>query len=243
MLEWSFPDTASNPVMKKYLPYIAVGLLMLCLPAIGSAEGRYGNPFYISGAGTFVVPSDSDLASNNGGTNTALQAVSAQSELSTGFGGSAAVGLFIKRRFRIEFEYAHKSADIDQVILTPPAGTMMIPSQGEMSINSFMANVAFDYRNSSRITPYLGTGIGLGLVDFQNPTFTTGGVTIPGSTDNDVAFAFQLFGGVSYWIDPQIVGFVGYKYLNTGDPTIGIVTPSIDTHNFELGLRYYFSRP
>lgn len=236
------PDKAVNPIMKKYFPYLIA--ILLCLSLVSESwAGRRGNPFYVSASGALVIPQDSDLESNNGATNTALQAAEAQSELSTGLGVSAAMGLFFKRRFRVEFEYAYKSADIDQVNLTVPAGSTVIPSQGEMSINTFMANAAFDFRNSSRFSPYLGTGIGVGLVDFQNPTFTTGGVTIPTSTENDIGFAFQLFGGVNYWINPQVVGFLGYKYLSVSDPTIGIVTPSIDTHNFELGIRYYFSRP
>ncbi|QPJ61484.1 MAG: porin family protein [Candidatus Nitronauta litoralis] len=229
--------------MKKYVPYIVAIFLCFSLASESWGARRNGNPFYVSAAGALVIPQDSELTSGNGATNTALQAAEAESELSTGLGVNAAIGLFFKRRFRVEFEYAYKSADIDQVNLTLPAGNTVVPSQGDMSINTFMANAAFDFRNSSRISPYLGAGLGVGLVDFQNPTFTTGGVTIPSSTDNDMGFAYQLFGGVNYWINPQVVGFLGYKYMSVSDPTIGMVTPSIDTHNFELGIRYYFSRP
>lgn len=229
--------------MKKFFPYICLILLVLGLSENGWAAKRKGNPFYVSAAGALVVPQDSVLGSSNAATHTALRGAKAQFDLSTGLGGSVAMGLFFKRRFRLEFEYAYKSADIEAITGNVAGATVNIPVQGDVSINSFMANAAFDFRNSSRFSPYLGAGAGIGIVDFENPTFTTAGVTVPASSANDAVFAFQLFGGVSYWVTSQVVGFVGYKYLSTGDPTIQTITSTIDTHNFELGIRYYFSRP
>lgn len=238
------PDKTDNSVMKIFFSYIVVGLLCLSLPSESWSAKRRGNPFYVSAAGALVVPQDAELGANDPAVNSLIQSSNLQFELSTGLGANAAVGLFFKRRFRLEFEYAYKSVDIDQITGNVVGGpSVSVPVQGDLGINTFMANAAFDFRNSGRISPYLGAGIGAGLIDFENPTFTTAGVTVGASSDNDMVFAFQLFGGVSYWVNPQIVGFVGYKYLSTADPTIQGITSTIDAHNFELGIRYYFSRP
>lgn len=238
------PDKADNSVMKNFFSYIIVGMLCLSLPSESWSAKRRGNPFYVSAAGALVVPQSSDLGSSDPAVDTTIQNSNLQLDFSTGMGANAAVGLFFKRRFRVEFEYAYKSVDIDEITGNIAGGpSVSVPVMGDISINTFMANAVFDFRNSSRFSPYLGAGIGAGHIDFENPSFTTLGVNVNASSDSDLVFAFQLFGGISYWVNPQIVGFAGYKYMSTSDPTIQTITSTIDTHNFELGIRYYFSRP
>ncbi len=224
--------------------FIVACLLSLVLIIPGLARAQNGSPFYISGAGAFSLVQDSEIGSKDAPTDATLRSADTKLELDSGLGLSAAVGVVLKKRFRIEFEYGYKNADATAISLNTPAGAnVQFPVAGDLSIHAFMLNGAFDFRNKSRFTPFLGVGIGLAAVDFDNPTFTTSGVTIPASSNSNNVFAYQLFGGVGYWISSQVVAFLGYKYFATADPEFTLTRATIDAHNFELGIRYYFSRP
>ena len=222
-----------------------IACLFLVFSSIpGVAWAQNGSPFYISGAGAFSLIQDPEIGSKDPSTDAVLQSADTKLELDSGLGASAAIGVVIKKRFRAEFEYGYKKADATNISLNTPAGTnVKFPVAGDLSIHSFMLNGAFDFRNKSRFTPYLGVGIGLAAVDIENPTFTTAGVTIPADDNGNIVFAYQLLGGVGYWITSQFVAFLDYKYLGTADPEFTMTTATIGSHNFEVGLRYYFSRP
>ncbi len=217
--------------------------LLFAVPGNALAGPIRGNPFYFSGAGSLVVTQDSDLGSTDPATDAVLRGASAQTEQDSGLGATAAAGLVFKRLWRLELEYGYRETDVDKVSAVQNGVKVELPVVGEFAMNTMMANVALDFRNASRFAPYLGAGIGLGLVEFSNPAFTTAGIPISAGSDDDAVFAYQLFGGVGYWVHPQVIGYAGYKYLGTGDARFTTTTATIDTHNFELGLRFYLSRP
>lgn len=229
--------------MKLFKPILIFLTLALLVPVQSFAGSFRGNPFYFSAGGTFVVPQDSDLGSADPATDAVLNSNNVQMEIDGGLGARAAAGLVLKRRFRMEFEYGYRKTDLDKVSAESGGVKVEVPVAGDFSMNTLMVNGVFDFRNASRFTPYLGAGIGMGLVEVSNPAFTTLGVTVPSGSEDDEVFVYQLYGGVGYWILPQLLGYAEYRYMGSGDAKFNTTFATIDTHNFELGLRFYLGRP
>lgn len=223
-------------------------ILTLLMPVQSFAGSFRGNPFYFSVGGAYVVMEDSKNGSVDPFLNGFLKQNDFTFEFEDGMGATTAAGLVLKRRFRVEFEYGYREVSPEQSSILNPPG--IIPNrwvdslEGDLSIQTLMVNGSFDFRNSSRFTPYVGAGLGMGLVELSDLAVTTfANVPITFPDGDDEVFAYQLYAGVGYWIFPQLIGYAEYRYLGTGDANLNNDIYTIDTHNFELGLRFYLGRP
>ena len=104
----------------------------------------------------------------------------------------------------------------------------------EMTFNSttLLANVYYDFHNSTAFTPYVGAGLGLAFNYF--------GVDWKRQTN----FAWQVGAGVAYAINENIAVDVAYRYLDLGytqvDSYAGDAGIRPYNHEFMLGLRFGF---
>jgi len=116
-----------------------------------------------------------------------------------------------------------------------------------------LANAYVDLPTVFCITPYVGGGIGmasisvLGLKDVNVPN---GGVAY--ATDNtDTNFAWAVYGGLAYDVNPSVTLDLSYRYLDMGDASSGRVTAydnsssyagvdinDIHSHDVMLGVRW-----
>lgn len=132
------------------------------------------------------------------------------------------------RNLRFEGEFAYDQSDFDTAGQT----------NAELTSTRFMANVLHQWPLSgrlARLSPYVGGGIGVALVEADGA----------GLSDNDdTIFVYQVRAGVSYALNPELQVSVGYRYLGAEDPTFGDASGrfSVDyrAHAAELGLRYDF---
>jgi opacity protein-like surface antigen len=97
-------------------------------------------------------------------------------------------------------------------------------SESDSSIGNvpLMGNIILKFPNQSRLVPYAGAGAGVSFVWFdahtiQVPTGGGGFDTVDGS-DSDAVFAWQVFGGLKYEINPNMSLGLGYKYLHADSP-------------------------
>lgn len=84
------------------------------------------------------------------------------------------------------------------------------------------ANAYWDFRNSTRFTPYVGGGIGAAFV---------------GSESN---FAWNVGTGIGYDITDDLKATLGYRYVDFGKVEDRDMKGSFQAHEATLGLRYTF---
>jgi opacity protein-like surface antigen len=160
-----------------------------------------------------------------------------------GYGWGANVGYRITPEIRAEFEFARRESDTDKVIVTNPIPPGTVSSQRS---TSYMANVYYDFINSTSYIPYLGAGLGMSKVNAPIYYVAGGQSTML----KEWTMSYQFMAGISYKLDldlnPIVFNF-GYRYFTGQDMEVNIngsngakATYFNDSHNLELGGRFYF---
>lgn len=230
--------------MKSLLSLLLAFIVFLPTSSFGKSRSSGSIPLYISAAGSFSLIQDSSLGSPDPFFDNIAKSQDTQHEFETGYGVTIAAGLLLKKRLRIEIEYGYKGFDGENETFVVNSVPQATPLNTEYSINSFLINTVFDWRNSSRFTPYIGVGLGFGFVETFDPATTFLGINVPEIESGDSAVAYQFMAGVNYWITRSLIGFLGYKYFATDDLVVGFITlEGIESHNLEAGLRFFFSGP
>ncbi len=147
-----------------------------------------------------------------------------------GFGMSGALGYRFSRFFRADLELAFRSHAIDEY---RPAGGPDLGLDGIVSSGALLANAYMDVPTGTRLTPYIGGGIGAGYVALDSDDRSI----LDDETDG--VFAYQAAAGVQVRFTPLVSLFGGYRYFATTDPDLGRKT-EYRTHNLDAGLRFDF---
>lgn len=137
-------------------------------------------------------------------------------EMDTGFGLAVALGKKFNNRFRGEIEYTFKKYEFADI------------ADEDARTHTMMFNMLYDIESGSDITPYLGGGLGVGwLEEFDGSEF-----------------AYQFLAGINYAVTERADLILGYRYAGMTDADKDIdgvnLSASVDTHNFEFGVRYSF---
>ena len=103
-------------------------------------------------------------------------------------------------------------------------GTALNNQVGQLGI---MANLYYDFMPASVITPYIGAGVGLGLVDSN---------TSLGST----VFAYQGILGLGWNVDTNFRVNLDGRYYGTSNPTINGQQWTNNNFSVMLGLQFKF---
>jgi opacity protein-like surface antigen len=128
-------------------------------------------------------------------------------DLGGGAAWSAAIG-FQYARTRTELEYRRFGLDADEVALTGGAVPTTLTDAGDLTAQAIMSNVYFDLVNSSRLTPYVGLGVGGARVENE-------------LGERDAAFALQGRVGVELAITRALSVGVEYSYFRTMEIVYG----------------------
>jgi opacity protein-like surface antigen len=127
-------------------------------------------------------------------------------DIGEGLAWSAAIG-FQYARTRTELEYRRFELDADEVALQGPFPTT-VPDAGEVTAQAIMSNIYFDLVNSSRLTPYVGVGLGGARVENE-------------LGQRDSAFAYQARAGVELALSDALSVGVEYSYFRTTEIVYG----------------------
>jgi opacity protein-like surface antigen len=127
-------------------------------------------------------------------------------DIGEGLAWSAAIG-FQYARTRTELEYRRFELDADEVALQGPFPTT-VPDAGEVTAQAIMSNIYFDLVNSSRLTPYVGVGLGGARVENE-------------LGQRDSAFAYQARAGVELALTDALSVGVEYSYFRTAEIVYG----------------------
>jgi len=166
--------------------------------------------------------------------------VESQFDSGTGFG--ITLGRTFDQ-FRGELEYTSRKNDIKSHSLN--GGATLAGSKGEAKSDAFMLNGYYDFNTDSAFVPYLGGGIGMAKVKFDD----FGVDAIPNvMNDDESQFAYQFMAGGEYRFADTWGLFAEYRYFATADVDVntstatGGVSNSIGykTNNVLVGARFMF---
>lgn len=175
--------------MKKAL--CAAGVLML-LPSLGHAQEINPLPGFYLGAGAGIA-NFMNTSTNVGGL--------VQGSVGFGFGALIAGYDFVGPRVELEVGYG-------QVPITAylPMGQFNVTGRQLQ----FMGKVMYDFSPAYWLTPYVGAGAGLALIDSTNGAFT------------DTQFAYEGIVGLGYNLDSQWRIALEGRYIGTTSPSVNI---------------------
>lgn len=229
--------------MKTFLTAIATLLLFSISPHEAAASERPGPYFSVVLGGSIFKDID---ASNYDFQNST--SFNEKIEFNPGIyiGGTGGYDFGF---LRLEGELSYRGADIDSI--TSQSDTYTVHNvDGDLGVVSTMVNVFFDLHNSSKITPYLGGGIGFATLSISD---TYGYVTNGNGTyyqplyweSDDTVFAYQLGGGVDIALNDRFSLDVGYRYFKTDDAHFDSYYPTtssirFESHNAMVGFRMKF---
>lgn len=120
-------------------------------------------------------------------------------------------------------------------------GDLVAAGEGDLRTIFVMANAIAEFESSSRITPYIGGGVGVGFVNVE---YAPSATTI--IDDNSTNFAYQAMAGLGYEVTPQTTLFAGYRYRATTEPSVdaSLFSANFDIENrasiVEAGVRFNF---
>jgi opacity protein-like surface antigen len=196
---------------------VIVVLTAVLLATAGLATAKEG-PYAAFSAGLSLTP-DLDLAELPG------YSIS----YDPGYAFSAALGGDF-RDFSLEGEIGYKHSEADKVT----NGGISQDINGSVSNLSFMGNGYINFWNRSKVTPFLMAGVGVSLVTLE-ADFAGSSIS-----EDEVAFAYQVGGGLSFDLNDTTALSVSYRYFDT--PTLKVNGTDVDNanHNMMAGVRFNF---
>lgn len=143
--------------------------------------------------------------------------------------------------FRVEAEAGYQVNDLDFI-----GGLVFADDEpGDVVVFSYLLNGYYDIHTTTALTPFISAGLGVAKVEFDgfDPSNRAGGApnTGGGGGAGDLVFAYQIGAGMGYAVTEKVTIDANYRFFGTSDPEYGSNTTwEFTSHNFFLGIRYYF---
>jgi opacity protein-like surface antigen len=167
--------------------------------------------------------------------------VSGDVEFDPGFAVGGAVGYRVQEWMRAELNLSYREADIDK--LTGPG--FVLEGAGDAGAFAALANLYFDFTPREPVTPYVGVGIGVALIDVDSD----GSANVLTINDDSTEFAWNVMAGAAWSVTDNVDLTLGYRYLSTNDgefnaTEVGVGSSEMDVgfgvHEVMFGARYNF---
>jgi opacity protein-like surface antigen len=163
------------------------------------------SPFYIKADVGGTWTEDTDLEEFFG-VNTAGVRV----RFDPGYRLGLRLGMLVTDWFAAEAETGVMGSEIDS--LTAPSSV-----DARLSNIPFMLNARFQPPNRTRLTPYVGGGLGVSGAILDVGHMDLGFAHLHG-TQSDAVFAYQAFAGVRYALNDRMGLSAEYRYFGTTEP-------------------------
>ncbi len=219
---------------------VCAAALALCATSTAVAQDGGSAPdgpatFYISLFGGVAIPEDLNGSFTTSDTGLAFDF---DQDLDIGFVIGGAVGTNLGEYFRIEGEVSYARVDAGNAfaVFQPGGSGFSYAGSGDVGALFVLANLWFDIPLNSPITPYLGGGIGAGIVDTD---ITLTGPDVFVLNDNDTGFAFQVGAGFIYALTEWLSLELGYRFKGITDFTIDVVEVGGGPQNAIQGADLY----
>jgi outer membrane protein OmpA-like peptidoglycan-associated protein len=202
--------------MRKLAIAVALSSTVLATPAL-ARDGA----LYVGGEFGAMIVEDIDVD-----IGTRQDAITLDHEY--GYDGAGFVG-YDFGAFRVEAEVGYKKARLDSL-----QGTVRLPGEGatfgadrqdvsgSTSALSFMVNGMLDFGDDEGISGFVGGGVGMARVKFNNQrVFENRG---PFLDDSDTRFAWQVIAGVRQAITDNVDVHIKYRFFNVDNIRMNAVT-------------------
>lgn len=166
-------------------------------------------------------------------------------------GINLAVGTKINENLRVEFEVAYRDKDTVHFPYNGISGSIYFEGQDNLSLTttSYMMSGYYDFYNQSAFTPYVGFGVGMAKVEYEN-AWTENGYQYPAGTylgslnekfkASKTKMVWNIALGGSYKINNKFNLDLGYRYIDYGSFTDSETKFKTKANEFSLGVRYAF---
>ena len=152
----------------------------------------------------------------------------------SGYAISFAFGRRHNHNLRSEIEIAIRGNDLSTSGIEEPISEF--PSSdddNQVTTYSVMKNFIHDFSNRSRLTPYVGVGLGYSYLDIES--------FADGIDDGVSAFSYQAIGGVATKINKAADIVVEYRFLGTTEVEVADFFPvTYEAHNLFLGVKFEY---
>jgi len=155
--------------------------------------------------------------------------------------GIGIVGGYDFGLFRMEGELSYRKNNVDEIEIGY-WGNGSMDGDGDITSTSLLVNGYFDMENNTRLTPYVGLGLGIANIAFNNVS----ALGIDLIDDDTTKTAAQLAVGFSYDVTDKVAIDFSYRYFFTDDIRVKnefnheVHGDSYDSHNAVVGLRAFF---
>jgi opacity protein-like surface antigen len=156
-------------------------------------------------------------------------------ETDTGFIIGGAIGTHLTDDLRVELEVAYSENDNDKFNFEREFGSYDI--SGSFQILTFMANLWYDIPLSDTLTPYLGGGAGVAVVDGE-VTYEPDDGDDTAFDSSEVAFAFQLGAGLRWHAFENITFDVGYRLRGVDGPSFNGDFPKASDYDADMMISH-----
>ncbi|MFG1463633.1 outer membrane beta-barrel protein [Xanthobacter sp. DSM 24535] len=108
-----------------------------------------------------------------------------------------------------------------------------------VTVTTALASAYWDIATWNGLTPYVGGGLGFGIVALERDPF----LSVGGISTQSWQFAWELAAGVSWALAPSLNLDFGYRYIAIDMPSTSasagiIALQDLNTHQFRIGVRY-----
>ncbi len=209
--------------------------VVLLLPCVAQGKSRHpgGKKKYFKLSGLAFTPQDSDIGFQATPESTVVSLPNRDFTFETGTGFSAGFGFNTDNFLNTEIEFTGRWGSLDQ--LKAPTGNFN--QEGDLRSFSFMLNIPYMFHNRTRWTPYIGGGIGMNWQRGEIDALPDGSAAA--STGEQLTFAYQIIAGVGYAVTKRWELIAGYRFFGTIDAQLGTLQLQNNSHNIEVGVRWY----
>ncbi len=165
-----------------------------------------------------------------------------------------AAGYFINDALRVEAELRFRTIEPEGGYINglDSRSSETFNLGGEVDTTTIMANIIYEFDNTSKFTPYVKGGAGIARseasadLDIQ-PTFTNYGIDRWQFPDNDETnFAWAIGFGCDYSVTEKVLFGLEYQYIDMGKVSTGVdmngdwVDHELNSHEITFGITYLF---
>lgn len=165
-----------------------------------------------------------------------------------------AVGYYISDAFRVEAEARFRKQETEDGYLNglDTRSNETFNMDGEVGTTTIMANLIYDFDNTTNFTPYVKGGLGVAYSDVSadmdlQPQFTNFGINRWQFPDNDETnFAWSIGAGVDYNLTDNLLIGLEYQYIDMDEIASGVdingdsVNFDLSSHEITVGITYLF---
>ncbi|WP_374254524.1 outer membrane protein [Acinetobacter brisouii] len=251
--------------MKKSTILIGALAAAITVPAL-AADGVLKDAYVSAKIGATITDLDPNHLNYNSDANYSSYPTSgsvfgmsnSQKTLASGavaFGWNLEPSLHVPVRTELEYsvQEGHKFVSKTAIYFDP----YYLKDTVKLQQQSVMWNTYFDWKNTTKFTPYFAVGVGATRIHTKgtlsdNSVSGTFSEDFAATSKTDFNFIWSVGVGTSYSITPNLAADLSYKYIDSGKlklnysssngPYTGTQESSYDlrAHNFALGLRYSF---